>query len=74
MKGKKGVNHSNLASFRALCMADSIKAPEAACSAGIGTPIKIPLPSPSFMFASAKEQKQMSKENKNASIRYTWEV
>lgn len=43
-----------LASVIALCIADSIKLPEAECSRGIGTAIKIPVPRPSFTFASAK--------------------
>lgn len=44
----------NLASLRALCIADSIKLPEAECSLGIGTAIKIPVPRPSSVFASDK--------------------
>lgn len=35
-------------------MADSIMLPEAECSFGIGTAIKIPVSSLSFMFASRK--------------------
>lgn len=41
-----------LASWRALCIADSIRLPEAECSSGIGTAINIPVPSSSFVFAS----------------------
>lgn len=42
----------HLASLRAVWIADSIKFPEAECSFGIGTAIKIPDPSLSFRFAS----------------------
>lgn len=40
------------ASWRACCIADSIKLPEAECSLGMGTAIKIPLFCSSLMFAS----------------------
>lgn len=58
LASKKGVSalpviFLSLASLRALCIADSIKLPEAESSLGIGTAIKIPVPSLSFKFASA---------------------
>jgi len=41
------------ASFRAVCIADSIIFPEAACCLGIGAAIRIPEPRCRFLFASA---------------------
>jgi hypothetical protein len=59
LKKKWSQEVSNLASLRAICIEDSIKPPEAECSLGIGTAIRIPDPSLSFKFASAfnKERK-----------------
>ena len=45
------------ASFRAVCIADSIIFPEAACCLGIGAAIRIPEPRCRFLFASAWNQK-----------------
>lgn len=43
----------DLASLRAVCIADSIMLPEAVYSFGMGTAIRIPDPSLSFVLASA---------------------
>lgn len=51
-----GRKPDHLASLRAVCIADSIKLPEAECSLGIGTAINIPVPSSSFRFASGKRK------------------
>lgn len=53
-----------LASLRVSCIADSIKLPEAACSFGIGTAIKIPVPSLSLMFASEINNSNKDKNHK----------
>lgn len=64
LKTKWSWEVSNLASRRAICIADSIKPPEAECSLGIGTAIRVPVPSLSFKLASA-----INKERKHS---YSW--
>lgn len=57
-----------LASLRDLCIADSIKLPEAECISGIGTAINIPAPSSSFIFASTLDNSRNLEEFKHIKL------